>query len=106
SRLDRGTLPAVAQHAVRGAPRCRRYRTALVPITTWANCCAPAAERSDVTGLAWSRPTTAPRGVAEIVLLLTSAVPAPGATDTPMPTRALRITLPLMATSRRYLPQP
>ena len=40
------------------------------------------------------------------MLLLTSAVPAPGTTETPMPTNALRITLPVMAMSRRYLPQP
>src|SRR3981081_1145712 len=40
------------------------------------------------------------------MLLLTSAVPAPGTTDTPTPTKALRITLPEMTTSRRYLPQP
>ena len=57
-------------------------------------------------GRAWSRPTTAPRGVAEIMLLLTSAVPAPGVTETPTPTMALRITLPEITTSRRYLPQP
>ena len=31
---------------------------------------------------------------------------SPGVTDTPMPTKALRMTLPVMATSRRYLPQP
>src|SRR6266567_3676891 len=55
---------------------------------------------------AWSSPTTAPRGVSEIMLLLTSAVPAPGITDTPTPTKALRITLPVITTSRRYLPQP
>ena len=40
------------------------------------------------------------------MLLLTSAVPAPDVTDTPMPTKALRITLPVIATSRKYLPQP
>jgi len=40
------------------------------------------------------------------MLLWTSAVPAPGTTDTPMPTKLLRMTLPVMATSRRYLPQP
>ena len=40
------------------------------------------------------------------MLLLTSAVPAPATTETPTPTKALRITLPVMATSRRYLPQP
>jgi hypothetical protein len=40
------------------------------------------------------------------MLLLTSAIPAPGTTDMPIPTKALRITLPVMATSRSYMPQP
>src|SRR3977135_518380 len=80
--------------------------TALVPTPTCAKRCAPSADRAVVTGRAWSSPTTAPRGVSEIMLLLTSAVPAPGTTDTPTPTKALRITLPEMTTSRRYLPQP
>jgi hypothetical protein len=40
------------------------------------------------------------------MLLLTRAVPAPDVTDTPMPANVLRITLPDIATSRRYLPQP
>jgi len=33
-------------------------------------------------------------------------VPAPSTTDTPTPAKALRITLPVITTSRRYLPHP
>ena len=40
------------------------------------------------------------------MLLLTSAAPAPDTTETPMPAKVLRMTLPVIATSRRYLPQP
>src|SRR5207302_10955967 len=49
-------------------------RTAFPPITTCAKRWAPSADRSSVTARAWSSPTTAPRGVSEIMLLLTSAV--------------------------------
>src|ERR1700694_3008178 len=90
----------------RGSLSISYLRAALLPNPAGAKRCAPSADRSDVMGRAWSSPTTAPRGGCEIMLLLTSAVPAPGVTDTPTPTKALRITLPEITPSRRYLPQP
>ena len=45
-------------------------------------------------------------GLAGSAAYATSALPAPGVTDTPMPAKDLRITLPVITTSRRYLPQP
>ena len=51
-------------------------------------------------------PTIAPFLVPEIRLSAITAEPAPGDTDTAMPTPALRTTLPVTLTSRRYCPQP
>ena len=51
-------------------------------------------------------PTIAPFLVPEIRLSAITAEPAPGVTDTAMPTPALRTTFPVTLTSRRYCPQP